>query len=187
MTLLSCLCWVITVRRLSYHPLHIVSVLSLGPIGLIHDSFFLICCVHIYAHQISTWVPLTGQFLRSCGTKTRFINKVSFFTPLCLKLRIITINQHSQNGDIKVLYLASITSQNVNLNTCRLVKHFPIYPRLHLSLLFQADYLYLCASASICHPNKTHALSKFSAWVVSFQSLELNIRSQNVGYIVLVV
>lgn len=42
------------------------------------------------------------------------------------------------------------------------------------------------ASTFICHPNDNfHALSKYDAWVVNFQSLELETRRQNVEYEVL--
>ena len=118
------------------------------------------------------------------------MSKISFLTPLCLKLGIITTKQHSANGNMNAL-LASTTFQNVNLNTSDEASTFQLTAGPCPYCCRQVSFVGLHChsrprSTSICYAhNYFLALSKFNAWVVSFQSLELKTRRQNVGYEVL--
>ena len=68
-------------------------------------------------------------------------SKISFLTPLCLRLGIITTKRHSTNSNVSALYLTSTTFQIVNLNTFRWGQNFPTHHR-PLSVLSQAAQLH---------------------------------------------
>ena len=76
--------------------------------------------------------------------KSEFMSKISFLTPLCLRLGIITTKWHSTNSNVSALYLTSTTFQNVNLNTFRWGQNFPTHRR-PLSVLPQARQLHWSA------------------------------------------
>ena len=73
--------------------------------------------------------------------KSEFMSKISFLTPLCLRLGIITTKWHSTNSNVSALYLTSKTFQIVNLNTFRWGQNFPTHHR-PLSVLSQAGQLH---------------------------------------------